>query len=341
VGGGDAAGVTPKLPIALTIAGSDSGAGAGIQADLKTFAALGVYGASVVTALTAQSTRGVRAVHYPPSEIVGAQIDAVLEDFHVAAIKIGMLGMAAIVEVVAESLPSPHSPSKDGRPLERPLGRGVGGEDWRANRARAMSQDPHPADHSPSKDGRPSGRPAVRHLLPEGEGKRAFTIYDPVMIASSGDALSGAGFVETVRANLLPLVDCLTPNLAEAAALLGGPVARSEADMARQGEALLKLGPRAVLMKGGHLKSEEAIDLLVTEDAVHRFAAPRLLSKNLHGTGCTLSSAIAANIVLGAALPEAVAAAKAFVRQAIERGRDVALGAGTGPLIQIELRSKL
>jgi hydroxymethylpyrimidine/phosphomethylpyrimidine kinase len=328
MGGGDAAGVTPKLPIALTIAGSDSGAGAGIQADLKTFAALGVYGASVVTALTAQSTRGVRAVHYPPPEIVGAQIEAVLEDFDAAAIKIGMLWMAAIVEVVAENLPSPHSPSKDGRPLERPLGRGVGGEGWRANRARAMSQDPHPADY-------------VGHLLPGGEGKRAFTIYDPVMIASSGDALSGAGFVETVRASLLPLVDCLTPNLAEAAALLGEPVARSEADMARQGEALLKLGPRAVLMKGGHLKSEEAIDLLVTEDAVHRFAAPRLLSKNLHGTGCTLSSAIATNIVLGATLPEAVAAAKAFVRQAIERGRDVALGAGTGPLIQIELRSKL
>ena len=161
------------------------------------------------------------------------------------------------------------------------------------------------------------------------------------MAASSGDPLSGAGFVETVRASLLPLVDCLTPNLAEAAALLGEPVARSEADMARQGEALLKLGPRAVLMKGGHLKSEEAIDLLVTEGDVRRFAAPRLLSKNLHGTGCTLSSALAANIVLGASLPEAVTAAKAFVRQAIERGRDIALGSGAGPLIQTELRSKL
>ena len=111
--------------------------------------------------------------------------------------------------------------------------------------------------------------------------------------------------------------------------------------MARQGEALLKLGPRAVLMKGGHLEGEEAVDLLVTEDSVHRFAAPRLASQNLHGTGCTLSSAIAANIVLGAPLPEAVAAAKAFVRQSIERGQDVTLGAGAGPLIQTELRSKL
>ena len=122
------------------------------------------------------------------------------------------------------------------------------------------------------------------------------------MVASSGDALSGAGFVEAIAGALLPLVDCLTPNLAEAAALLGEPTARSEEDMARQGEALLKLGPRAVLMKGGHLDGDEAVDLLVTEDGVHRFAAPRLASHNLHGTGCTLSSAIAANVVLGARL---------------------------------------
>jgi hydroxymethylpyrimidine/phosphomethylpyrimidine kinase len=315
MGGGDAADVNQRLPIALTIAGSDSGAGAGIQADLKTFAALGVYGASVVTALTAQNTRGVRAIHYTPPGIVGAQIEAILEDFAVAAIKIGMLGMAEIVEVVAENLPSP-------------TGRGVGGKGRRANRARAMSQDPHPADY-------------VGDLLPKGEGREAFIVYDPVMTASVGDPLSGAGFVETIRASLLPLVDCLTPNLAEAAALLGERIARSEAEMARQGEALLKLGPRTVLMKGGHLESEEAIDLLVTESDVHRFAAPRLLSNNLHGTGCTLSSAIAANIVLGAPLPAAVAAAKAFVRQAIELGRDVALGSGAGPLIQTELRSKL
>ena len=181
----------------------------------------------------------------------------------------------------------------------------------------------------------------VGHLLPEGDGKNAFIVYDPVMTASSGDPLSGASFAETARTNLLPLVDCLTPNLTEAAALLGEPIARNEADMARQGEALLKLGPHAVLMKGGHLASAEAVDLLATKDAVLRFAAPRLASRNLHGTGCTLSSAIAANIVLGAPLPEAVAAAKAFVCQAIERGRDVALGSGAGPLIQTELDSKL
>jgi hydroxymethylpyrimidine/phosphomethylpyrimidine kinase len=275
---GDAARVNPRRPIALTIAGSDSGAGAGVQADLKTFAALGVYGASVVTALTAQNTKGVRAIHYPPPEIVAAQIEAVLEDFAVAAIKIGMLGSAELVGALAGAF---------------------------------------------------------------GEGGRAFIVYDPVMSASSGDALSGAGFVEAVKQELLPLVDCLTPNLAEAAALLGEPIARSEADMARQGAALLKLGPRAALIKGGHLEGDEAVDLLVTANGVRRYVAPRIASRNLHGTGCTLSSAIAANVVLGAPLPEAVAAAKAFVHEAIERGRRVTLGAGAGPLIQARLRSKL
>ena len=148
-----------------------------------------------------------------------------------------------------------------------------------------------------------------------------FIVYDPVMIASSGEALSEAGFVEAIRRELLPIVDCLTPNLAEAAALLGEPLARTEADMTRQGEALLKLGPRAALMKGGHLDGDEAVDLMVTREGVRRYAAPRVASRNLHGTGCTLSSAIAANVVLGMALPEAVAAAKAFVSEAIERGR--------------------
>ncbi len=241
----------------------------------------------MVTALTAQNTRGVRRIHFPSPEMVADQIDLVLEDFDVAAIKIGMLGMASFAEVVAERLS-----------------------------AELIRQ---------------------RRLMPNGAGE--FIVYDPVMTASSGDPLSGASFVETVRASLLPLADCLTPNLAEAAALLGETIARSEADMARQGEALLKLGPRAVLMKGGHLDGDEAIDLLVTQNAIQRFAAPKLASKNLHGTGCTLSSAIAANVVLGASLPEAVAAAKAFVRQSIERGRGVTLGAGAGPLIQTGLRS--
>ena len=289
--------MSQRPPIALTIAGSDSGAGAGIQADLKTFAALGVYGASVVTAITAQNTRTVRRIHFPSPEMVADQIDLVLEDFDVAAIKIGMLGMAAFVKVVAERLPSPP-----GRGVETLL----------------------PPGEEPVPGLRPGDGPKGR--------MRAFIVYDPVMTASTGDPLSGAGFVEAVRASLLPLVDCLTPNLAEAAALVGEPVARSEADMVRQGEALLKLGPRAVLMKGGHLDGHEAIDLLMTADAVHRFATAKIPSPNLHGTGCVLSSAIAAHVALGAPLAEAVERAKAFVGQAIVAGQGPRLGGGPGPL---------
>jgi hydroxymethylpyrimidine/phosphomethylpyrimidine kinase len=167
---------------------------------------------------------------------------------------------------------------------------------------------------------------------------RPFVVYDPVMISSSGQFLSGAGFVNAVRSRLLPLVDCLTPNLDEAAALLGQPRARSEDEMARQGAALLQLGPRAVLMKGGHLPSDEAVDILVTAEGVDRLAALRIASRNLHGTGCTLSSAIAAEIVLGASVPEAVGRAKEFVRAAIARAKDYALGAGVGPLLQFPLK---
>jgi hydroxymethylpyrimidine/phosphomethylpyrimidine kinase len=303
----DARAVTARTPIALTIAGSDSGGGAGIQADLKTFAALGVHGASAVTALTAQNTRGVSAIHVAPAAIVRAQIDAVLDDFDVRAIKIGMLGSAEVVETVADGL---RVSWKLAPPLTLPLP--AGGE----------RQGEGPGD-----------RP-----LASSPAKRPFIVYDPVMVASSGDALAGAGFVAAVKARLLPLIDCLTPNLAEAAALLGGEVAASEEEMAAQARALLALGPSAVLMKGGHLAGAEAVDLLVTADGVRRFAAPRLPSPNLHGTGCTLSSAIAAHIALGADLPEAVAAAKAFVGAAIERGRDVKLGEGAGSLIPIPIR---
>lgn len=301
---GDATRVS-RTAIALTIAGSDSGGGAGVQADLKTFAALGVYGASVITALTAQNTLSVRAIHAAPPDSVAAQIEAVLEDFHVAAIKIGMLANVEILETVAARLPSPV------------CGRGVGVEGTGA---------------IPS-----SG--ASRHLLPDaGEGTRPLLVYDPVLAASSGVALASDGFVEAIRARLLPLIDCLTPNLSEAARLLDEDVARSESEMARQGDALLRLGPRAILMKGGHLEGD-AIDLLVTPGGIGRYSAPRIASRNLHGTGCTLSSAIAAFFVLGLPLPEAVASAKAFVRQAIELGRGVTLGAGPGPLIRSPLRT--
>ena len=272
--------MTARTPIALAIAGSDSGGGAGIQADLKTFAALGVHAATAVTALTVQNTLGVRAVHLAPPEVVAAQIDAVTDDFDIAAVKIGMLGDAAIVAAVADRL-----------------------------RSRA------------------------------GEATKAFVVYDPIMTASSGDALCGAGFIEALRTRLLPLVDCLTPNLAEAAALLDGPVAANEADMARQGRALIALGPRAVLMKGGHLAGETAIDLLVTADALSRYVAPRIASDNLHGTGCTLSSAIAAFLTLGAPLGCAVERAKAFVVSSIERGVELRLGQGPGPVLPAPLRA--
>ncbi len=318
---GDARAVTARSPIALAVAGSDSGGGAGVQADLKTFAALGVYAATAITAVTAQNTLGVGAIHVCPVTIVVAQIETVLADFDVAAIKIGMLGSAEVVEAVAGCLRSPPSP---------PAGEGLrvrGRRGGAVLETRASRRDPS------------SGQASPGHLPPQGgKERRPFVIYDPVLAASSGDALAGAGFVEAVKARLLPLVDCLTPNLAEAAALIGAPLARDEAEMARQGAALMRLGPRAVLMKGGHLAGAEAVDLLVTADAVRRFAAPRVASPNLHGTGCTLSSAIAAQIALGASLPEAVAAAKDFVGSAIERGRDATLGAGAGPLLQLPLR---
>ena len=277
---------TLKTPIALAIAGSDSGGGAGIQADLKTFAALGVHAATAITALTAQNTLGVRMVHLTPPDVVVAQIDAVMEDFDVAAVKIGMLGSAAIAQAVAErlSLPSPEDAARTRR-------------------------------------------------------TRAFMVYDPVMVASSGDTLSGPGFAEAVRATLMPIVDCLTPNLAEAAALLGVPIAADEADMARQGVALTKLGPRAVLMKGGHLAGDEAVDILVTVDAVRRLAAPKIDSHNTHGTGCTLSSAIAAFLTRGAPIEIAVERAKAFITSAVARGVRVRLGTGPGPVMPVSLRA--
>jgi hydroxymethylpyrimidine/phosphomethylpyrimidine kinase len=281
--------VSERSPVALTIAGSDSGAGAGVQADLRTFAALGVYGTSAIAAVTAQNTLGVSAVHYVPAQSVAAQIEAIFDDFNVAAIKIGMLGAAPIVAAVAARL------------------------------SRLPSREPSAAGGAKRRT-------------------RAFVVFDPVMTASSGDALSREGLLDAVKAKLLASVDCLTPNLAEAAALLGEAEARDEAAMTAQGRALLAIGPRSVLMKGGHLISPEAVDLLVTREGVRRYAGPRIASANMHGAGCTLSAAIAAHMALGAALEDAVAQAKAFVAKAIEAGRDVKLGGGRGPLMQTPLR---
>jgi hydroxymethylpyrimidine/phosphomethylpyrimidine kinase len=274
---GDAeGGLTRRTPAVLTIAGSDSGAGAGVQADLKTFAALGVYGTSALTAVTAQNTLGVRAIHTLPAGIVTAQLDAIFEDFNVAAVKIGMLPSLEIVEAIAEAL----------------------------------------VRFSPR-----------------------FVVFDPVMVASSGDPLIAPAAATAMKSRLFSCVDCLTPNLSEAAAFLGATLARDEAEMASQARALLKFGPRAVLMKGGHLESTQAVDVLVTDTRTRRYAGPRIASRNLHGTGCTLSAAISAYAVLGRELEEAVADAKIFVKAAIDAGRDIELGTGSGPLMHLPLET--
>ncbi len=254
--------------IALTIAGSDSGGGAGIQADLKTFSALGVYGASAITALTAQNTLGVQGIHEAPPEFVAAQIRSVLSDLDVKAIKIGMLASVPIIEAVAETL-------KD---------RG--------------------------------GIPVV---------------LDPVMVAASGDPLLAASAVNALKARLLPLATVATPNLPEASMLTGREIAASEEAMTAQARILTGQGARAVLIKGGHGEGAESVDLLVTATDVRRFAAPRIPTRNVHGTGCTLSSAIAAGLAKGRSLTEAVAVAKQYITAAIAASSGLSVGRGHGP----------
>jgi hydroxymethylpyrimidine/phosphomethylpyrimidine kinase len=259
----------PVTAIAVTIAGSDSGGGAGIQADLKTFSALGVYGASVVAALTAQNTRSVNAVLDVPPSFVTAQMDAVFSDLAVGAVKIGMLGNAGGVGAVAAGL-------------------------------------------------------ARHHHIP--------VVLDPVMVATSGDRLLPPDAVEALRTRLVPLARVVTPNLPEAAALLDAPQAATEDEMVRQAERLLALGARAVLMKGGHGKSAESADVLVTATAVVRFAAARIATKNTHGTGCTLAAAIAAGLAKGEDLNAAVRAAKDYVTAAIAAADRLGVGHGHGPV---------
>ncbi|MBI5321003.1 bifunctional hydroxymethylpyrimidine kinase/phosphomethylpyrimidine kinase [Bradyrhizobium sp.] len=256
-------------PIALTIAGSDSSGGAGIQADLKTFAALGVYGASVITALTAQNTQGVTAIHQVPAEFVTAEIDAVFSDLAVGAVKIGMVAELAVIGAVAAGLAK-----------------------WQP-----------------------------KHL-----------VLDPVMVATSGDRLLKADAVEALRTKLIPLASLITPNLPEAAALLDEPVATSESDVAGQGKKLLALGPRAVLIKGGHGQGAESIDYFVTSAGTIPLPAPRVATKNTHGTGCSLSSAIAAGIAKGEDMATAVRNAKAWVTAAIAAADRFSVGHGHGPV---------
>ncbi len=255
--------------IAVTIAGSDSGGGAGIQADLKTFSALGVYGASVITALTAQNTRGVTAIHEAPPEFVRAEIDAVFSDLAVDAVKIGMLANPAVIEAVAAGLDA-----------------------WSAERV----------------------------------------VLDPVMVATSGDMLLRPEAVETLVRLLVPKALVITPNLAEGARLLGEPVAEGRAAMLAQARRLKALGPRAVLLKGGHGDGPEAADVLVDEAGEAWFTAPRHRTANTHGTGCTLSSAIAAGLALGKDLRTAVGEAKAYLTEAIVAADDLHVGRGHGPV---------
>ncbi len=256
-------------PIALTIAGSDSSGGAGIQADLKTFAALGVYGASVITALTAQNTSGVSGIHVVPADFVTAQMDAVFSDLHVDAVKIGMVAQLATIDAIAAALTR-----------------------W-----------------------------SPKHI-----------VLDPVMVATSGDRLLAADAVDALRTRLLPRASLVTPNLPEAAALLDEPVALSESAIESQGKRLLAMGCRAVLIKGGHGEGTESIDYLIDGNGIIALAAPRIATKNIHGTGCSLSSAIAAGLARGDDMETAVRNAKAWVHAAIAAADRLDVGHGHGAI---------
>jgi hydroxymethylpyrimidine/phosphomethylpyrimidine kinase len=257
-----------SVPIALTIAGSDSGGGAGIQADLKTFAALGVYGGSILTAITAQNTKGVFAIHEVPAEFIAAQMDAVFPDLNVRSVKIGMLGSAAAIAAVGAGLRRHHARN---------------------------------------------------------------VVLDTVMTASSGGKLLHDGAVDALRA-MIAQARLITPNLPEAAALTGAEEARDEDEMCAQAQKLLTLGAAAVLVKGGHGSGSESVDILVEGASRTRFAAPRIETRNTHGTGCTLAAAIAAGLAKNLSLVDAVRQAKAFVTAALEAADRLEIGSGSGPV---------
>ena len=256
-------------PIALTIAGSDSSGGAGIQADIKTFSSFGVYGASVIVALTAQNTHGVQSVYPIPPAFVAEQMKSVLSDLDVGAVKTGMLATTDIVETVVAGLQA--------RP-PRPL------------------------------------------------------VVDPVMVATSGDNLLVPEAVDAVKRLLLPAATLITPNVPEAAILLGGSPAETVAEMIAQAEALKAAGAHAVLLKGGHGSSGMAVDILVDDQGVTRFELERIATLHTHGTGCTLSAAITALLAQGLGLELAVRRAKLYVWEALKHGRKLGVGTGRGPV---------
>ncbi|WP_039001644.1 bifunctional hydroxymethylpyrimidine kinase/phosphomethylpyrimidine kinase [Falsihalocynthiibacter arcticus] len=256
-------------PIALTIAGSDSGGGAGVQADLKAMSANGSFGTSVITAITAQNTTSVTAVHEVPADVVAAQIKAVLSDIQVGAIKLGMLFSTAIIDAVAQGLADFKGP----------------------------------------------------------------IVVDPVMIAKSGDALLQNAAIEAMVAKILPLATLLTPNLPEAARLLREPQARTLAEITSQGLRLLGMGPSAVLMKGGHAEGDTCTDILIEAGGrVTALSAPRIVTRNTHGTGCTYSAAIAANLSKGLDLHSSVVAAHSYLQGAIAAADQLQIGKGHGPV---------
>jgi hydroxymethylpyrimidine/phosphomethylpyrimidine kinase len=247
---------------ALTIAGSDSGGGAGIQADLKAFSAMGVYGASVVTAVTAQNTKAVTAIHPIPDDIVAAQIKAVLDDIQIDVVKIGMLGTPSLIAAVADALAGYAGP----------------------------------------------------------------VVLDPVMVAKSGDTLLADGAIDALKSILFARATLVTPNLPEAAKLVG------EGSTQAQAKALLDLGVGAVLMKGGHADGETCTDHLVSQTGMQDFSAPRVNTRNTHGTGCSYSSAIAAGLAQGMALSDAVRHAHTWLHQAILHADELHVGQGHGPV---------
>lgn len=258
------------VPIVLTIAGSDSGGGAGIQADIKAMSATGSFACSVITAITSQNTQGVSAIFPIPLEHVESQLDAVFTDLNIVAVKIGMLADANIIKVVANKI-------KQYQP---------------------------------------------KHL-----------VIDPVMVATSGDLLLEHSAIDTLKHELIPLADIITPNLPEGAALTGKPLPTSEDEMSEMITDLRALGAKAVLLKGGHLeKDENSNDLLIMQDSSELISAKRFPTHNTHGTGCTLSSAIASYLGQEYDLPKAVYLAKQYISQAIAHADELDVGKGHGPV---------
>ncbi|MGF1729247.1 bifunctional hydroxymethylpyrimidine kinase/phosphomethylpyrimidine kinase [Photobacterium kasasachensis] len=262
--------IPSKTPITLTIAGSDSGGGAGIQADIKAISATGSYACSVITALTAQNTQGVSGILAVEPEFVEQQLDSVFTDLDVKAVKVGMLSDTNIIRVVAAKL---------------------------------------------------------RQYQPK------YLVVDPVMVATSGDLLLQQDAISSLKSELLPLADVITPNLPEAAALLGVAIPHSEQEMTNMIDGLREIGAKSVLLKGGHLEQDtNSTDLLILANDVIRMSTPRIPTSNTHGTGCTLSSATASFLAQGIELTTAVQCAKSYITKAISHADELEVGSGHGPV---------